>query len=53
VTMPTLSAPDLADASDDLLVAAPARWDRPSPDADMQLLPAQALRVTAHVEVLA
>ncbi|GEL97430.1 hypothetical protein [Cellulomonas terrae] len=53
VTMPTLSAPGLADSTADLLVAAPARWDRPSPDADRQLLPAQALHVTALVEVLA
>ncbi|KQR16000.1 hypothetical protein [Cellulomonas sp. Leaf334] len=53
VTMPTLSATGLADSSDDLLVAAPARWDRPWSDADLQLLPAQALHVTALVEVLA
>ncbi|WP_273652323.1 hypothetical protein [Cellulomonas fimi] len=59
VTMPVLSAPGLADASDDLLVAAAARFEVPSGSpagTGPRLLAAQALRLTAaglDVEVIA
>ena len=48
VTMPVLSAPALPDASDDLLIALPARWA--GTETDPVILPAQALQL--HTEGL-